>query len=215
MRTTVVLLLVAMAIPPCDARAIPRSDALPAPRSDALAIPQADLERTDGEAALARLDLGADPARPGAQADTTRPDAQADTTRVHPEAREAIGRLWSPYCPGLMLEVCPSPGGEMLRDSIETLARSGVASDSIVELIVAEYGEEYRAIPRVEGIGGLAWYMPPVALIVGLVIVAAFLARRRGMRPEPAGGHGAPSEADEQRLRQAMSQLDEDERPDF
>lgn len=149
------------------------------------------------------------------QTDPTGVSAQADTTRVHPEAREAIGRLWSPYCPGLMLEVCPSAGGEMLRDTIETLARSGVASDSIVELIVAEYGEEYRAVPRVEGIGGLAWYMPPVALIVGLVVVAAFLARRRGARPGPADGHRPPSEAEERRLRQAMADLDENERPDF
>lgn len=162
-----------------------------------LAIPQTDLARTD------------------AQADLARPDPQADTTRVHPEARGAIGRLWSPYCPGLMLEVCPSAGGEMLRDTIETLARSGLAADSIVALIVAEYGEEYRAVPRVEGIGGLAWYMPPVALIVGLVVVAAFLARRRGARPGPTDGYRPPSEGEERRLRQAMAELDEDERPDF
>jgi cytochrome c-type biogenesis protein CcmH/NrfF len=138
-----------------------------------------------------------------------------DSTVVHPEARSAIDRLWSPYCPGMMLEVCPSPGGTMLRDSIDSLARSGLGSDSIVELIVSAYGEEYRAEPMAEGIGGLAWYVPPAMLVAGLIVVGAFLARRRGF-----GGFGGqerppPTVDEEARLREAMERLDADERPDF
>lgn len=137
-----------------------------------------------------------------------------DSTAVHPEARAAIDRLWSPYCPGMMLQVCPSPGGEMLRDSIERMARSGLDADSIVEVVLADYGEEYRAEPRTEGIGGLAWYIPPIAFAAGVLVVGAFLARRRGRRSldervEP------PSEAEEERLREAMAELDASERPDF
>jgi cytochrome c-type biogenesis protein CcmH/NrfF len=142
--------------------------------------------------------------------------AQAfDSTAVHPEARAAIDRLWSPYCPGMMLEVCPSPGGAMLRDSIDRMARSGLDADSIIELMLADYGEEYRAEPRSEGVGGLAWYIPPAALVAGLVVVGAFLARRRGLRrfgrPDPT----PPTDADQERLREAMARLDEEERPDF
>lgn len=154
---------------------------------------------------------------------TVLPAQEPDTSSVHPEARSAIDRLWSPYCPGLMLEVCPSPGGEMLRDSIESLARSGVEADSIVELILAEYGEEYRAVPEARGVGGLAWYVPPLALLAGLVVVAVFLLKRSRSRLADAGGASGRademarplSEADERRLRDAMEQLDRDERPDF
>ena len=131
---------------------------------------------------------------------------------VHSEARSAIGRLWSPYCPGMMLEVCPSPGGEMLRDSIDRMARSGLAADSIVEVILADYGEEYRAQPRTDGVGRLAWYIPPAAILTGMVVVGGFLARRRGRRPVLSA---QPSGEDEERLRAAMSALDAEERPDF
>ena len=139
---------------------------------------------------------------------------EPDGSGVHPEAREAIDGLWSPYCPGMMLEVCPSPGGRMMRDSIESLARSGLEADSIIELMLAEYGEEYRAEPRSEGIGGLAWYIPPAAFIAGIVVVGAFLARRRGRRPFQTSV-APPSEKEEARLREAMSELDATERPDF
>ena len=100
---------------------------------------------------------------------------EAGGTAVHPEARSAIDGLWSPYCPGMMLEVCPSPGGEMLRDSIDNMARRGLESDSIIELILVEYGEEYRAEPLTEGVGGLAWYIPPAAFIVGVIVVGIVL----------------------------------------
>ena len=136
-----------------------------------------------------------------------------DSTSVHPAAKEAIGKLWSPYCPGLMLEVCPSPGGAMLRDSSQAMAVRGMSADSIIERMLAEYGEEYRAQPRTEGVGGLAWYVPPAALAAGLAIVAGFLARRR--RRTPTSPASAPSEADEARLRDAMAVLDAEERPDF
>jgi cytochrome c-type biogenesis protein CcmH len=140
--------------------------------------------------------------------------AQAvDSTALHPAAREAIGHLWSPYCPGMMLEVCPSPGGAMLRDSIQAMALRGLPADSIVERVLAEYGEEYRAEPKVEGVGGLAWFIPPMALVAGLVIVAVLLARRR--RGAVAGPTAPPSDEDAARLREAMARLDAEERPDF
>jgi len=135
-------------------------------------------------------------------------------TELHPQARAAIDGLWSPYCPGMMLEVCPSPGGAMLRDSIGRMARAGLDADSIIEVVLADYGEEYRAAPRVDGTGGrLAWFIPPAALLVGLAVVGIILARRRG----PGEGEGVtpPSEDDRRRLAVAMAALDADEAPDF
>lgn len=132
----------------------------------------------------------------------------------HPEARRAISELRSPYCPGLMLEVCPSPDAEILRDSIDRLARSGVGADSIVSWVIAEHGEEWRAVPRREGWGWWAWLMPPAALALGLLGIAFVLHRRRreGVRAGPARPLG---KEDEEKLRRAMDDLDASEHPDW
>jgi len=133
---------------------------------------------------------------------------------VHPEAREAIDALKSPYCPGMMLEVCPSPGGAMLRDSIQARAERGLEAEAIVEGILAEYGEEWRAEPPTSGTGLWAWLLPPMVLLGGLGMVALLLARRS--RPEgdsTAEAEVGPEEAE--RLRQALKELDEEEEPVF
>jgi cytochrome c-type biogenesis protein CcmH len=139
-------------------------------------------------------------------------DVPAET--VHPEARRAISEIRSPYCPGLMLEVCPSPDAAVLRDSIDRLARGGLEADSIVELMIARYGEEWRAVPRREGAGWWAWLMPAGVLLLGLVVVALVLSRRK--RATVAAGASEPARPeDEERLRRAMSDLDESEHPEW
>ena len=139
---------------------------------------------------------------------------EVPSASVHPEARQAISELRSPYCPGLMLEVCPSPDAAVLRDSIDALARSGVEADSIVARVIADYGEEWRAVPRRQGWGWWAWLMPPAALLLGLAVVALVLRRRRRAAPErPAPG--PLGQEDQDRLRQAMDDLDASEHPDW
>ena len=139
-------------------------------------------------------------------------DAPPET--VHPEARRAISEIRSPYCPGLMLEVCPSPDAAVLRDSIDSLARSGLEADSIVELMIARYGEEWRAVPRREGAGWWAWLMPAGVLLLGSLTVAFVLSRRR-RDAVPTGASGSTRPEDEEKLRRAMSDLDESEHPEW
>ena len=100
------------------------------------------------------------------------------------EADRAIGHIKSPWCPGLMLEVCPSPQAEAFRDSIRSVAAQGVPSDSIVEMMLAQIGEEWRAYPKASGQGLLAWVVPPAMLLLGLIFVSVVLRRMRERNPE-------------------------------
>lgn len=155
-------------------------------------------------------------ARPGyAQTTTELLESTPQGTSVHPEAREAIGRLRSPYCPGLMLEVCGSSGGAMLRDSIQALAEGGMSADAIVEAVIAEYGEEWRAEPLTSGTGLWAWLLPPLFLGAGMAMVWATLKARRRRSSGGVGDREPPTEADLDRLSAAMARLEETERPDW
>jgi len=135
---------------------------------------------------------------------------------IHPEARRAISEIRSPYCPGLMLEVCPSPPAATLRDSIETLARAGFPADSIIEQVISTYGEEWRAVPRRQGWGWWAWLMPPFMLAAGLFVIAVVLRRRRALHPPaPATSAREPDDRDTERLREALHELDASESPEW
>lgn len=134
--------------------------------------------------------------------------AQEPERPMDPDAREAISKVRSPFCPGLMLEICPTTQAQALRDSIEAMAETGVGADSLVELVVGRYGEEYRAYPKRSGAGLLAWLAPPVALLLGLGLVVVAL---RHMR-EPAGSRSDADLSDEeqQRLDEALAHMEED-----
>jgi cytochrome c-type biogenesis protein CcmH/NrfF len=114
--------------------------------------------------------------------------AQDRTPASEAVALEAISQIRSPYCPGLMLEVCPSQQADFLRDSIRTTAAQGVPAQAIVERVVAAHGERYRGLPKRSGVALWAWVMPPFVLLLGLAIVAVRivqLRRRRAGEVEP------------------------------
>ena len=121
------------------------------------------------------------------------------------EAERAIGQLKSPFCPGLMLEVCPTDSANVLREEIHDLAAAGLPADSIVDRVVAERGEIYRALPRVRGKGLLAWMAPPLALMLGLVGVGWVL--RRSRAPAPSGA-AEVTEEEAARVRAALEALE-------
>jgi cytochrome c-type biogenesis protein CcmH/NrfF len=140
-----------------------------------------------------------------------------EPVQPHPEGEAAIDRLRSPYCPGLMLEVCPSPQAKLLRDSIQALAWEGASSDSLVNWMLANHGEEYRAVPRTRGSGLFAWLIPPLALVAGLVIVVMTLQHLRGRRDTsaPEEEEEALSEEDEEALEEALDELKKSEEVPF
>ena len=133
----------------------------------------------------------------------------------HPVADEAISRLKSPYCPGAMLEVCSSDAGASLRDSIQAMAREGWTTDDLVDWVLANHGEEYLAYPDASGTGLLAWLVPPGAILLGiLAVVAALRYMRQGAPPEEIADIELSAE-EEERLREAMREMDAAEEPAF
>jgi len=142
-------------------------------------------------------------------------DALRRPLEPHPAADEAIARLKSPYCPGQMLEVCTSYTGALLRDSMQTMAREGSTTEEIVDWMLANHGEEYLAYPPVSGTGLVAWLVPPAAILLGIVaVIMALRYMRRGAPPEKTASTELSSD-EEERLREAMKEMDSAEEPVF
>lgn len=138
-----------------------------------------------------------------------------EPVQPHPEGDAAIDRLRSPYCPGMMLETCPSPQAKLLRDSIQEMAWAGASRDSMVAWMLANHGEEYRAVPEVAGSGLWAWLMPPLALLGGLILVALVLQHFRSTKEAQGGGDEQLSAEDESVLQAALEELKESEEVAF
>ena len=153
---------------------------------------------------------------PLSQAANELPPGGEGPTPRHPEAQQAIDELKSPYCPGLMLEVCPSAGGMALRDSLQTLAEEGRTSDELVDWVVANHGEHWRALPKRSGMSlVMAWMVPPFAALLGLGLVVVALRRMRANAPRLATSDAPISDDEEARLREAIRELDAEEEATF
>ena len=159
--------------------------------------------------ALAGALLLAVPSAAGAQAQHERPPADKGPHEPDPEARAAIDRLKSPYCPGFMLEVCPSPQAAALRDSLDMLARQGVSTDSLVAWVLANHGDTLNALPPARGRDLVAWVVPPLAVLLGMAAVVVVLRRIR--RPRELPPPEEVSEAERQRLEEALRELEAEE----
>ena len=100
--------------------------------------------------------LGA-PASPlAAQAQHERPPVDSGPHTPHPEALKAIDRLKSPFCPGFMLEVCPSIASARPRAEIHPLGIGGredpvrlvfdAAPGPGVVIGMADLGDRFRLV---------------------------------------------------------------------
>jgi cytochrome c-type biogenesis protein CcmH/NrfF len=106
------------------------------------------------------------------------------------QANKLLGTLMSPFCPGLTLTTCPSVYAETLRVSVRERLDAGEAPDSIVESLVAAFGEGIRGAPRAAGLGLVLWVLPAIVLGVGGIAVLWWL-RTRTVRATtvPSQGH--------------------------
>jgi cytochrome c-type biogenesis protein CcmH/NrfF len=143
------------------------------------------------------------------------PRGDGEAWSVPPAATEAIGKIKSPYCPGQMLEVCPSPAGAALRDSIADLAEQGWEADRIVEWVIDRHGEEYRAVPPKTAGGFVAWWMPAFGAVM-LFLATIWVLQRMRRDPEMTPATVVDvSDEEHARLREAMRELDAEEEATF
>ena len=119
-------------------------------------------------------------------------------------ANDISEQVMSPYCPGVTLHDCPSDAAIALRERIADWAESGWSKTRIMDHLEAQWGDVIRATPPSKGMGVLAWVLPALAVLVGLVALVAVATKwsRRKVESSPP-----LSSNDRQRLEAELKQL--------
>jgi cytochrome c-type biogenesis protein CcmH len=87
------------------------------------------------------------------------------------------------------LNVADSPQADAQRDEIRRLVERGLTKEQVKDRLVAEYGQDVLAEPEDDGTG-IAAFAVPIAIVVAMIALAAFLVprwRRAAPSPTPAG----------------------------
>jgi cytochrome c-type biogenesis protein CcmH/NrfF len=109
--------------------------------------------------------------------------ARGPNPNAVPTARSVDERTMSPFCVGLTLAACPSSEAAQLRTTIASMVASGRTNQEIDSFLMANYPKTVIGAPR----SVVAWAVPAMAVLAGLVVVAA-LAFRRTRIPDGARG---------------------------
>ncbi|RAL22840.1 hypothetical protein DL240_08070 [Lujinxingia litoralis] len=124
-----------------------------------------------------------------------------DVSRV---TREVSQEIYSPYCPGKTLAMCPSANAAVARMDIQEMASQGMEKEAIKAELIARYGEGFEVVePPPEDNAKLLGSIL-AGLLVAVVAVVALARRRRG------GDGSAELGADEGSALEEGDELDED-----
>jgi len=108
-----------------------------------------------------------------------------DAGRVSRVTHEVSMEVYSPFCPGKTLAMCPSPNAAEVRRDIQDMASKGMEKEAIKDAVVEKYGEEFRLQepPASDNV------MLLVAILITLflvVLLVRFFARKGPATPDSA-----------------------------
>jgi len=114
----------------------------------------------------------------------TAPRGQA----IEERAREIDGKLTAPCCWSQPVAQHYSQAADEIRRGVREMLAAGKSEREILDHYVSIHGERILASPRARGFNLLAWLMPAVFFLAGVVLLALILrnwVRRNVVRAPP------------------------------
>lgn len=100
----------------------------------------------------------------------------ADSEQI---AQKISETTMSPFCPGRTISSCPSSEARNLRDKIIDWLDHGYSEQAVRNQLTMIYGKEVTGRPDFYGFGLMAWIVPSLFVLLGLLTMSIWLRRSR------------------------------------
>jgi len=121
--------------------------------------------------------------------------AETETADITPEqaarSRSIEEKLVAVCCFRQALAEHQSERADAMRNEIRSKLAAGATDEEIVSYFVSKYGERVLVAPEARGFNVLAYIMPAVAVVAGLMLILVFV--RHARKEEPAIAAPAPA----------------------
>ena len=119
-------------------------------------------------------------------------------------------QLYCPVCPNTPLDVCETKACEDWRAQIRDQLAEGWTDQQVIDYFVAQYGERVLAEPQRKGFTSLVWFLPLIAVLLGLGVVYEILRNWQKQKTALAAAGPAPNipEAIRQRIERELQEMD-------
>lgn len=109
-----------------------------------------------------------------------------DTREEEIRYQELISELRCPKCQNQNIADSNAPIARDMREEVYRMMQAGAANEEIVNALEARFGEFVRYKPKLDNRTFVLWFMPAIAVAVGLLVVAGVVLRsRRREQEEP------------------------------
>ncbi len=102
----------------------------------------------------------------------------ADPVSAEAEAHAIGQRLRCPVCQGMPISESPSEMAQAMMGKVREMQAEGKSREQIIDYFTQRYGDWVLLDPRKEGVLIFLWALPPVALLVGLIVLRRYTKRQ-------------------------------------
>jgi len=107
-----------------------------------------------------------------------------------------VGQLLRcPVCQGMAISDSPAEMAVNMKGQVRELLARGYTEEQILKYFELSYGEFVLLSPKKEGVTGMVWLLPVLALVLGAIIVFIKF-RKLEKEPPPTANRQPPTEED-------------------
>ena len=107
-----------------------------------------------------------------------------------------VGQLLRcPVCQGMAISDSPAEMAVNMKGQVRELLARGYTEEQILKYFELSYGQFVLLEPKMEGVTGLVWVLPVLALVLGVVVV--FIKLRKLEQPQPPTENRQPPTTDD------------------